>query len=164
MKIDNPTLIGQSTGFGVPTGGSASQVLTKINSTNYNATWSTVYGLPSGGTDGQVLVKTGATAGLATWTSVINDNSSSNYIDIANVRYQWGTTSTGGTGARTLTLPAAFGNTSYSVTANVTGIADSSARTVNIDTQTTTSIVVRVTAGGNGSGAAFNWIAIGLKP
>jgi hypothetical protein len=40
MKIDNPILLGQSSGFGIPTAGTSGQVLTKINSTDYNTRWS----------------------------------------------------------------------------------------------------------------------------
>jgi hypothetical protein len=58
----------------------------------------------------------------------------------------------------------AFGNATYSFTANVTGIDDSASRTVNIFTQTTTLVNYRVTSNGAGSGAALCWIAIGLKP
>jgi hypothetical protein len=39
MKINNPTLIGQSAGFGVPTGGTAGFVLAKKSSTNYDTEW-----------------------------------------------------------------------------------------------------------------------------
>ena len=39
MKIDSPNAIGISTGFGIPTGGTANQVLSKINGNNYNTIW-----------------------------------------------------------------------------------------------------------------------------
>jgi hypothetical protein len=39
MNIDSPNSSGISTGFGIPTGGTANQVLTKINSTNFNTQW-----------------------------------------------------------------------------------------------------------------------------
>ena len=39
MKIDSPNSIGISTGFGIPTGGTDNQVLSKINSTNFNTQW-----------------------------------------------------------------------------------------------------------------------------
>jgi hypothetical protein len=41
MKIDSPNSIGISTGFGIPTGGTANQVLSKINNSNYNTQWTT---------------------------------------------------------------------------------------------------------------------------
>jgi hypothetical protein len=42
MKIDNPVLLGQSSGFGIPTSGNSGQVLTKVDGTNYNTQWSDV--------------------------------------------------------------------------------------------------------------------------
>jgi len=39
MKIDSGNSIGISTGFGIPTGGTDNQVLSKINSTNFNTQW-----------------------------------------------------------------------------------------------------------------------------
>jgi hypothetical protein len=39
MKIDSPTAIGTSTGFGIPTGGTAGQMLIKNSSTNYDTIW-----------------------------------------------------------------------------------------------------------------------------
>jgi hypothetical protein len=39
MKIDSPNAIGTSTGFGIPTGGTTNQVLSKVNSTNLNTQW-----------------------------------------------------------------------------------------------------------------------------
>ena len=135
MEIDSPNSIGISTGFGIPTGGTAGQMLIKDSSTNYNTSWSTV----------------------------ITDNGSSGYTDIGNVRYQWGEAPTGASSGRVITLPAAFRNTSYSFTANAIS-SDNSSRTINLDTRTTTSILVRVTSGGSASGAGFLWIAIGLKP
>jgi hypothetical protein len=39
MEIDSPTAIGISTGFGIPTGGTANQVLSKVDGTNFNTQW-----------------------------------------------------------------------------------------------------------------------------
>jgi hypothetical protein len=39
MKIDSPTAIGTSTGFGIPTGGTTNQVLSKVNSSDFNTQW-----------------------------------------------------------------------------------------------------------------------------
>ena len=92
----------------------------------------------------------------------INDKSQSNYIDIGEVRYQWGTEPSGAN-ARTVIFPVAFKNTTYSFTANAES-ADYSSRTINLGTKTATNILVRVTAGGSGSNTSFQWMAIGLKP
>jgi hypothetical protein len=39
MKIDSPSAIGISAGFGIPTGGTTNQILRKIDGTNYNTEW-----------------------------------------------------------------------------------------------------------------------------
>jgi len=39
MKIDSPSAIGTSTGFGIPTGGTANQIISKVDGTNYNTQW-----------------------------------------------------------------------------------------------------------------------------
>ncbi|MGU3389179.1 hypothetical protein [Sphingomonas sp. M1A8_2b] len=61
-------------GQGVPTGGAAGQVLSKVNATDYNTTWvtpassgSAANGLPTGGTTNQILTKTSATDYAASW-------------------------------------------------------------------------------------------------
>jgi hypothetical protein len=62
-----------ATGQGVPTGGTANQVLSKIDSTNFNTHWSTPSGggsLPPGGTTDQVLQKLSGTDGDADWRTV----------------------------------------------------------------------------------------------
>jgi hypothetical protein len=51
----------------VPTGGTANQVLAKIDSTNYNTQWITPPSVPVGGTTGQVLTKVNATDYNANW-------------------------------------------------------------------------------------------------
>jgi hypothetical protein len=39
MRIDNPSSKGISAGFGIPTGGTANQILSKVDGTNYNTQW-----------------------------------------------------------------------------------------------------------------------------
>jgi hypothetical protein len=51
----------------VPTGGTAGQMLAKIDSTNYNTQWVTPPAVPVGGTTGQVLTKINATDYNANW-------------------------------------------------------------------------------------------------
>jgi hypothetical protein len=53
----------------VPTGGTANQVLAKIDSTNYNTQWITPPSVPVGGTTGQVLTKSSATNYDAGWVT-----------------------------------------------------------------------------------------------
>jgi hypothetical protein len=105
-------------------------------------------------------------AGFLPLTDRISDETtvaSGTYVDVGPIRIQYGLAPSGSTGARTITLPAPFKSTSYSVTASV-GVLDASSRTVNLEPTTASTFTVRVTAGGNGSGALFNWIAIGLVP
>jgi hypothetical protein len=151
--------------------GSSVMIPAAVRSINANNTQITF----SGSVQGTAVLSTGignettnnaVSASYATTAENISEtaitNANGNYIDIGNVRYQWGTRASGDN-ARTVVFPAAFRNTDYSFTANVEA-ADYSARTVNLGTKATTNILVRVTAGGNGSNAPFSWTAIGLKP
>jgi hypothetical protein len=97
-------------------------------------------------------------------STVAITNANGNYIDIGNVRYQWGINTNTSTQLRTVTLPADFANTEYVVTANVVGQTDSTDRSVNIGTKTTTNFTARPTTNGSNSASPFNWMAIGLKP
>jgi hypothetical protein len=56
----------------VPTGGTANQVLAKIDSTNYNTQWITPPSVPAGGTTGQVLTKINATDYNANWQTPVD--------------------------------------------------------------------------------------------
>lgn len=117
--------------------------------------------------NGLVNAGTNFTLGTSgsTWKQLsapVVDNGTSEYIDIGSVRMQWGSDSQT-IGARNIVFPASFRDTTYTFTANV-AFADSSDRTVNLGTFTTTQILVRVTAGGNASSAPIRWMAIGLKP
>lgn len=55
---------------GIPAGGTASQVISKVNGTDYNVTWRTTHEIPSGGTTGQALIKTNGTDYNVTWGNV----------------------------------------------------------------------------------------------
>lgn len=50
---------------GIPAGGSANQVISKVNSTDYNVTWRTVNEVPTTGTTGHVLTKNSSGYGWA---------------------------------------------------------------------------------------------------
>lgn len=63
-------------GQGVPVGGTAGQVLAKIDATDYNTEWttpSTAQGLPAGGTTGQLLIKNSNTDYDTVWNSLDAD-------------------------------------------------------------------------------------------
>jgi hypothetical protein len=55
----------------VPTGGTAGQMLAKIDSANYNTQWITPPSVPIGGTTGQALVKTSATNYATNWQTLV---------------------------------------------------------------------------------------------
>ena len=99
-----------------------------------------------------------------TVTATPTSGSNGNWVDLGQVRYQWGTNTNTSTSLRTVTLPASFRDNTYSVTANVVDQTDSNDRPVAIGIRSTTSFTARPTVNGNGSATPFNWIAIGLKP
>jgi hypothetical protein len=84
--------------IGIPTGGTANQVLSKINSTDYNVQWSTPSG--GGGVDVQTF-GTSSTSGTFTWTKPAG----AKVVDI----YLMGPGGGGGSGARQATSSARSG-------------------------------------------------------
>jgi hypothetical protein len=138
MNIDSPNSSGISTGFGIPTGGTVNQILIKNSSTNYDTSWS---------------------------TSSINDVGSSGYIDIGSVRWQWGTVALNG--SNTVTLPAAFANTNYSLTITMVGDISGNLFSATVASKTTTSFISSkrgVSTIVFNAGEGYSWMAIGLKP
>jgi hypothetical protein len=75
--------------YGLPVGGTTGQVLSKINSADFNVEWSTASG--GGGVD----VQTFSTAGTTTWTKPAG----AKYV----IGYMWGSGGGGGSGARNAT-------------------------------------------------------------
>lgn len=140
-----------------------------------NTTTSVLYNNYSGGTGftgsnipnaGESHVKWQKRAGFLPLTDRISDEttvSAGTYVDVGPLRIQYGTGPSGSTGVRTITLPAPFKDANYSV-APAPVAADYASRSFNLDTRTTTAFTGRVTTNGGASGAAFSWIAIGLKP
>jgi hypothetical protein len=111
MKIDNPILLGQATGFGIPAAGTSGQVLRKIDGTDYNTQWAN-NGLPAGGTSGQSLVKNSSTSGDASW---VDNGSQATYVQAHNqsqqsFTFQTETTVTGWTNNTDFTQNAAEWN------------------------------------------------------
>jgi len=99
----------------------------------------------------------------------INDtNASSGYIDIGNVRIQWGIAT--GPGTQMVTLPQPFASTNYSVTGNMFAINGDGVYSLVLSVNSTTqfSAVARYNSGGSANevaaGEGFMWQAIGIKP
>jgi len=92
-----------------------------------------------------------------------NDNSAAGYMDIGNMRMQWGNDASGG-GARAISLPAPFADATYSVTVTPQYVA-AGGRYAAYSGRTTTGFNVRAyTTGGTDSGVTVSWQAIGLRP
>jgi hypothetical protein len=124
------------------------------------------------GTDGQVLQANSELAGGMEWATLpaavaINDQATDGYVDIGNMRIQWGIAGTA-SGLRTITLPAPFRDANYSVTANTNSAASDPpqlSRLVMLGGKTASSFKGRVVQGSDdSSNFAFQWQAIGLKP
>jgi hypothetical protein len=94
----------------------------------------------------------------------VNDQSNNNYYDVGNVRHQWGRDTSGNASTRTVTLPAPFANTGYSIAYGCEWNADNLVRSGNTVAKTLTSFTARVQHNEGGSATNFDWIAIGRKP
>ena len=57
---------------GIPSGGTAGQVLAKGSSTDYDAGWNTIHEVPSGGTAGQVLSQVSSSDYDTAWLTISN--------------------------------------------------------------------------------------------
>lgn len=105
---------------------------------------------------------------FAMFNNKLNDVSASNYFDIGSMRIQWGTVASGTAGAQTITLPAAFADTSYVITGNMMYDNAQWLFSLAVEPLTTTTFkVVKMYGGTNivdGASQGFNWIAIGIKP
>jgi hypothetical protein len=152
----------------------------KVNLASYSAKGALLVGTAAAeigaipvGTDGQVLQANSALANGMQWATLpaavaINDQGEDGYIDIGNVRFQWGINTQNTTAARTVTLHAPFRNTNYAV--DITSDNGTSAlafppRVGTYGSKTTTSFMARMSLiDGAASGHAFSWQAIGLKP
>jgi hypothetical protein len=107
-------------------------------------------------------------AQTASITSQINDQGSSGYMDIGSVRYQWGTATNTASPTQTVTLPASFANTNYTVTSNIqsnrSDLLFSTTNTVVSTTQFTVTKMATDASVISSAAEPFSWIAIGLKP
>jgi hypothetical protein len=151
----------------------------KVNLASYSAKGALLVGTAAAeiaaipvGTDGQVLQANSALANGMQWATLpaaiaINDQATDGYVDIGNMRIQWGIAGSA-SGLRTVTLPAPFRDTGYTVTANTDSAAGDPPllnRLVMLGGKTTGSFKGRAVKGDNtDSNFAFQWQAIGLKP
>ena len=95
---------------------------------------------------------------------VVDDQASSGYFDIGDMRMQWGT-GTGAAGANaTIALPAAFGSTAYQIGSTISDL--NTCRSVSVANKTTTTFDAAVYQTNTfvKEAVAFEWVAIGLKP
>ena len=94
--------------------------------------------------------------------SLIDDQAASGYFSIGTLLVQWGEHTTVSALGDTITLPADFANTSYSL---VGSVPDASNRFVAFQSKTTTDFLgQRISVNPNaGETGLINWIAIGIK-
>lgn len=96
----------------------------------------------------------------------ITDNGPSGYVDIGTIRLQWGSVLNSVDSAQTVTFPAAFQSTVYSVSLAPDEIwtsADTGVRPWSWLGKTTSSFQILRDPDVSGS-ANVDWIAIGRKP
>jgi hypothetical protein len=94
-------------------------------------------------------------------TVPVNDQAASGYFDIGTMRHQWGTSTVGATSA-SITLPAPFANSAYSVTGSR---ISSTVGTVLITSRAAGAFTAGIGDLTNAWVAgSFCWVAIGLKP
>jgi hypothetical protein len=98
----------------------------------------------------------------------VMDMGSSGYIDIGAVRIQWGIDVQPTSAERTVTLPAPFASSSYTVVLTTDNGATPLAfapRIGTVGSKVTTSFKARMALlNGDPSTMNFSWQAIGLKP
>lgn len=87
-----------------------------------------------------------------------------NYIDIGDVRIQWGTNTSGSVGNTSVTLPASFADSTYSVTGSCLNSSTTCLFKLNSITASSFSGRVVTNADAGTSGIGVKWIAIGKKP
>lgn len=95
----------------------------------------------------------------------VNDQVTSGYFDVGNMRMMWGVATSTGV-QQTVTLPAAFANTSWRFTSSPSG--NLSIMLVTTGVKTTTSIITNAIIPSTGlfalAGFFFDWMAVGQKP
>jgi hypothetical protein len=107
MKIDSPNALGTSTGFGIPTGGTTNQILSKVNSSDFNTQWTTLVNQEwvDGGT-----ITIGATTTAPTKGSMVYDDVRYRQINSTTYEVEYNfaqsTAGTAGNGTYLFSLPS----------------------------------------------------------
>ena len=174
----NLTLVGLQT-ITLPTAPSFSgRVITLVNNTGINKVFAAAITQLDGGSTtaipayGSVKVHSdGLIWRVIESSAAINSQIGTGFFDVGQLRFQFGQGSTTAANV-TVTLPAAFANATYSVTATVNGnFATSNYLGVSIVSKATTNFVTFTQQFNSGSstiiaagGQTYNWIAIGQKP
>lgn len=98
----------------------------------------------------------------------VNDQTNAGYFDIGDMRVQWGRDTQGITGVRTITLPAAFANTAYTITLttdNGASVLVFPPRIGTVAGKTASNFTAQMSLiDGTASTMPFSWQAIGRKP
>lgn len=95
---------------------------------------------------------------------------SSGYLDIGNVRIQWGIQPGAASSLRTITFPQPFANNNYTITGNVMSTNSGGVFSLGLNPLTVNECIaaVRFNSGGGAeeviAGEPFMWQAIGIKP
>lgn len=155
------------TGSGASGGGNENAMVS--NKVRITTSAPTTYKIRGIGNSASINLSSGlAISGVGnkvTWNKIagqlplnIVDNTASGYMDIGTMRMQWGITSDGGLDPATFTLPTAFANNTYTVTAT----AEDSSWSCSIENKTTTAFNLNRSSSATGI-IEWNWIAIGLK-
>jgi len=97
-------------------------------------------------------------------STLIEDKSTSGYLDIGTTRIQWGLST--GSLLRNVDLPKPFANTNYNVqltgdAGTVSAPSDNGLRSGNVQLKTTSNFSIRSSSG---TALGINWFAIGVKP
>jgi len=92
-----------------------------------------------------------------------DDQSASGYIDIGNMRMQWGIDTSANTGVRAITFPAPFADTGYVVTVSPSALGNETASAQALSTTQFNARIWEANTALSTSGD-ISWQAIGLKP
>lgn len=127
-----------ATGPGVAAGGNAGDLLSKVDGTAYNTTWTKVGTVPTAGTVGQALVKVDGTAYNTTWQTLVPTGGTSGQVltksGPADYAASWQTAAAGGSLTPTNVLTAA----TVSASAGQLVLVDATSNNIQVNLPTAT--------------------------